>query len=243
MRWAAISAVSVGVAVLAGAPSSARQPACAVPKRPELCRGFAAFRRPARSADRLPRIFHDDEPFPHLVLSSSRRLRAGKREVFLVGGKYVCLVDYQPDEDGGGYICNPPGPTLKGQTQLQAACEPPPRRHRLLLLQLLPDGVRFAAVRRVGKPALRFRVRNNLLFADLRVPSRAYLPKQTVWRRHGSLHRFSTPPDDQVVTCRARGRTAPARSRASGRAPSSRGACPPRPCPAPGRSRPSRADP
>src|SRR3954447_20654305 len=200
MRRAAICAASVGLAVLAAAPSSARPGACAVPKRPDLCRGFAAFRRPAQPSDRLPRMFRDDEPFPQLVLSSSRRLHGGKREVFLVGGKYACLLDYQRDEDGGIYVCNRPEPSVKGQTQLQVGCEPGARRHRLLLLQLLPDGVRFAAVRRVGKPALRFRVRNNLLFADLSVPSRAYLPKQTVWRRHGRLHRLSNPPDDTFVT-------------------------------------------
>jgi hypothetical protein len=204
MRRCVPFGVAALVAVLAlGGTSSGHERACVVKARPQLCRAFAAFRRPQATTDRLPRLFRDDQPFPQQELRSSRRLRARHgREAFVVGGaKYVCLVDYIPKEDGGTYVCNYVGRAVAGQIWEESSCDPA-RPHRVLLLQLLPDGVSHAAIRRVGKPALRLRVRDNLLFADLRVPSRAYLAKQTVWRRRGSLHRLGLPQDDSLYTCR-----------------------------------------
>jgi hypothetical protein len=200
--------VPCGVAVLValfamGDTSSGRARACVVKARPQLCRAVAALRRPQTRADRVPRRFRDDQPFPQLELRSSRRLsdRNG-REVFVVGGtKYVCLLDYLPKEHGGSYVCNYVGRAVAGQIWEETACDPR-RPHRVLVLQLLPDGVRYAAIRRVGKPALRFPVRSNLLLADLRVRSRGYLPKQTVWRRRGVLHRIGVGHDDSLFTCR-----------------------------------------
>jgi hypothetical protein len=176
-----------------------------VPSRPSLCRSFDVFNRLARPQDRLPRIFRDDPPLKLVDQRSSRRAdesRVPAHRVFLLGGKRLaCLVDYSEHERGGGYTCNQIGATLQGRTFLEVACEPKPRRHRVILALILPNGVHAATVHRVAKPAVRLRVRDNLLLADLKIPSRAYLPDGVMWRRSGRLHRNRSPPDDRQVTC------------------------------------------
>jgi hypothetical protein len=210
-----IAAVKRGVAL--GAPTavtllialpapSTADGTCSVPSRPSLCRSFYVFNRLARPQDRLPRIFRDDPPLKLVDQRSSRRVdesRIPAHRVFLLGGKRLaCLVDYSEHERGGGYVCNPIRATLQGRTFLEVSCEAKPRRHRVILALALPNGVHAGTVHRVAKPAVRLRVRDNLLLADLEIPSRAYLPDRVIWRRSGRLHRFRFPADDLQVTCR-----------------------------------------
>jgi hypothetical protein len=203
----AASALTLGAPLLDPAAGATAAGACAVPERPALCRSFAAFRRARGPDDRLPAIFRDAPPLRLVDQRSSRRVGAEAltpHRFFLLGGRrYMCLVEYSTRERGGGFACSGVRDVLAGRVYLSLACEPRPRRHRLLFLQPMPDGVPSATLHRVGKPAIRFAVEDNLLVADLPVPARAYLPTKVVWRRDGRRQERRLPVDDLAVTCRA----------------------------------------
>jgi hypothetical protein len=168
--------------------------ACAIPERPLLCRAYHVFRQEARRRDQMPRQFRDDPPLRLVKQSSSRLVGRGRpkqHRFYLLGGRrLVCLLDYTPALGGGGFVCSYVRHALAGGLFLESVCEPPPRRHRLLYAQPMPDGVHRAVFRRRHRPRVRVAVRRNLLLADLRVPSRAYLPTRVTWWRHGRRHTF-----------------------------------------------------
>jgi hypothetical protein len=160
-----------------------------------------------RPGDRLPRVFRDDPPLQHVDQASSRRLRSRGPKgyaFFALGGKrLVCIVSYIRKQGGGSFACNPLAATVRGRLFLEEACNPPPRRHRVLLFELLPDGVRKATVLRAGRAPLKRTVTDNLLVADLPVRSRRDLPKAVVWHRAGRRHRLGLAVDESLVTCRS----------------------------------------
>jgi hypothetical protein len=206
-RFLAIAALAAGGLLLHQPGSSATVRTCAVPAQPSLCGSFGVFRRPARPEDRLPRLFRRAPPLRLVDLSSSRRAGGSgpKGQAFyLLGGKrYLCVVQYSLRQRAGGFGCSHARDALSGRMYIELACEPAPRRHRLLFAQPMPDGVRAATVHRVGRAAIRLGVRRNLLVADLRVSVHDDLPDEIVWRLRGRLHRRRLPVDDQIVTCRA----------------------------------------
>jgi hypothetical protein len=202
------------VCVLAVAASMAPAPAapgarhCAVPEREAVCSSFAVFLRAGRRDDRLPRLFRDDPPLKQVDHSSSRRLRhrtpKGYSFFALAGKRLVCIVSYVRKQGQGSFACNPLGVTVRGKLFLEEACAPAPRRHRVLLFELVPDGVRTATVLRAGRAPVKRAVRDNLVVADLPVRSRRDLPKAVVWRRAGRRHRLGLVLDESLVTCRSR---------------------------------------
>jgi hypothetical protein len=172
-----------------------------------LCRSFAFFRRPARSDDRLPRNFLRDPPIRHVEARSARRLHArgpnGYDFYAAAGKRLVCLLVYHRAEHGGGFNCSNVALALSGRMFLDESCGAGARRHRLLHAQLLPDGVKSATITREGRPAMQRRVRDDLLVADLPVPSHDYLPTSVAWKLHAKQYRLSLPVDDMAVTCMA----------------------------------------
>jgi hypothetical protein len=193
-------------ASVAQAPANSATRQCAVPERHAVCRSFSVFLRPARPGDRLPARLRDAPPLRQVDQSSSRRLRhrGAKGYAFfaLAGKRLVCIVSYVRKWGGGSFACNPLAATRRGKLFLEESCSPAPRRHRVLLLQLLPDGVRSATVRRVAKPPVKRAITDNLLVADLRVRSRRDLPKAVVWHRAGKRHRLGLVADESLATCR-----------------------------------------
>jgi hypothetical protein len=211
LRGVGCSVVALAVADLGMsavlAPAAPTSPHCTVPKLGPLCRSFGVFRRTGRPSDRLPWIFRDDPPLRHVDQHSSRRLRTrsprGYAFYAAAGKRLVCIVTYIRKEAGGDFACDPPAATARGRLFLEEACNPAPRRHRVLLVELLPDGVHSATVRRVDRPRVKRAINDNLLVADLRVRSRGELPKAVEWRHAGRRHRLPLAVDDSIVTCRS----------------------------------------
>jgi hypothetical protein len=204
---AAAAAAFIAAAALSSGAAAEQEDGrtCAVPQRPLLCRAYHVFRHAARRVDRLPRQFRDAPPLRLVNKRSSRlvgRRRPKQHRFYLLGGRrLVCLVDYTPAQGGGGYVCSYVRHALAGRFFLESVCEPPPRRHRLLYAQPMPDGVRRAAFRRVHRPRVRVAVRRNLLVADLRIPSRAYLPTRVTWWRHGRRHSMGLGVNEGLLRC------------------------------------------
>ena len=201
----AATGVLVAVVLSAGAAAREEEPTCAVPRRPIVCRAYHVFRREARRADRLPRQFRDVPPLRRVKQSSSRLVGRGRpkqHRFYLLGGRrLVCLLDYTPAQRGGAFVCSYVRHALAGRFFLESACEPPPRRHRVLYAQPMPDGVHRAVFRRVHRPRVRVKVRRNLLVADLRIPSRAYLPTRVTWWRHGRRRSMGLGVNEGLLHC------------------------------------------
>ena len=192
-------------ALIAPSHGGAATGSCAVPKRPSLCHAFAVLRRPARSYDRLPRRVRDDPPIRQTDPGGSRRLLSGHpkgyRLYVAAGHRMVCLVIDSGDETG--FACNPPDRALRGGTYLEESCAPGARRHRVLVVELIPDGVHSVTVHRTGRPAVKRRVEHNTLVADLAVPATGYIPSAIEWKLRGEQHTLPLDSHDDVVTCRA----------------------------------------
>jgi hypothetical protein len=202
-----VATTAIAGLVVGAAAAKEDEETCAVPQRPLLCHSYRVFRREARRADRLPRQFRDDPPLRRVKQSSSRLVGRGRPEehrFYLLGGRrVVCLVDYTPAQGGGGFVCSYVRHALAGRFFLESACEPPPRRHRLLYAQPMPDGVHRAVFRRLHRPGVRVKVRRNLLLADFRIPSRAYLPTRVTWWRHGRRRSMGLGVNEFALRCDA----------------------------------------
>jgi hypothetical protein len=208
VRLTAAAAGLIAAVTMSGvAAAGEEEETCAVPHRPLLCRAYHVFRQEARRRDRLPRQFRDDPPLRLVNQSSSRVVGPGRprrHPFYLLGGRrFLCLVDYDRRQGVGGYVCSHVRAALAGHMFLESTCEPPPRRHRLLYAQPMPDGVRRAVFRRVQRPRVRVVVRRNLLLADLRIPSRAYLPTRVTWWRHGRRRSMGLGVNESLLRCRA----------------------------------------
>lgn len=169
---------------------------CAIPKRPSLCRSFAAFRRPRRAADALPRFFRNDPPIRHVDRASARRLpsrRPNGYRFFMAAGRHLVCLMIASGHGEGAFTCGSGGDARASRLFLEESCRPGRRRHRVLFVQLMRDGVHSAVVRRMNEPALRRTVTSNLLVVDLPTPSRDYLPTAVEWRQSGHVreHRLN----------------------------------------------------
>ena len=206
-RWAPLTVLLlVAAALLAPSGGGAAAESCAVPKRPALCRAFAVLRRSARPYDRLPRLVRNDRPIRLTDPGGVRRLLTGHPKGFdlymAAGHRLVCLVVYSNTDDSAGIGCNPPDVVLRGDTYLEQSCGRGARRHRVLIVELLPDGVSSATIRRAGKAAVTRRVAHNVMVADLRVRTTADVPRRLDWTLAGKSHQVTLGAGDDVVTCR-----------------------------------------
>jgi hypothetical protein len=172
-----------------------------------VCRSFAVFRRAPQPDDRLPRVYRDDAPLKQVNQKSSRRLHsrgpAGHAFYALAGKRLMCIVVHHRALGGGSFACNPVAATMRGRLFLEESCGPAPRHHRVLVVELLPDGVRRATVKRVGRPAVERAVRDNLLVADLRVRARRDIPRAVVWHLAHKRHELGLTVDESLATCRS----------------------------------------
>jgi hypothetical protein len=205
-RWAPLTVLLLVAAALLAPRSGGAAESCAVPKRPSLCRAFAVLRRPAQAYDRLPRLVRHARPIRLTDPGGVRRLLTGHPKGYdlyvAAGHRLVCLVVYSRTDGSAGIGCNPPDVALRGDTYLEQACGRGARRHRVLVVELLPDGVSSVTIGRAGKPAVTRRVVHNVLVADLAVRATADVPRQLDWTRAGKSHQVTLGAGNDVVTCR-----------------------------------------